>query len=160
MENLKIANFVKTFSFFFLVQTWICIILVHNVYIYICFHHPIDVKRYILSWTTGKTSFILIALTFQILGLKTHFGRELIVVKLLQNLTLNCHLCFSLGFHCKTYKRVQTLFAPSINHNNTSCLLQEEPLLYSCRASNPFVTRLCPCRSYIKEQAALCQSCL
>ncbi|XP_022787502.1 alpha-1,6-mannosylglycoprotein 6-beta-N-acetylglucosaminyltransferase A-like isoform X2 [Stylophora pistillata] len=53
-----------------------------------------------------------------------------------------------------------SILAPSMNTADSTCMLQSETLLFSCRAAKPGVVRVCPCRSYRKEQVALCESCL
>lgn len=65
------------------------------------------------------------------------------------------------GFLCKSTVFVESLFPPAFDTANGTCLLQSQPLLFSCRATGSDVRlrRLCPCRSYRKEQVALCESC-
>ncbi|EDO45788.1 predicted protein, partial [Nematostella vectensis] len=63
------------------------------------------------------------------------------------------------GMRCKSYKSLETLYAPASNSTDGSCLLQEQTLLFSCVARDSHVTRLCPCRTYQKEQVALCKNC-
>ncbi|KAL9958757.1 hypothetical protein ACROYT_G035815 [Oculina patagonica] len=53
-----------------------------------------------------------------------------------------------------------SILAPSLDTLSNTCQLQSQSLLFSCRAAKPDVVRLCPCRSYRKEQVALCESCL
>ena len=52
-----------------------------------------------------------------------------------------------------------SILAPSLNTSNNTCFLQGNSMLFSCRAARPGVIRVCPCRSYRKEQVALCESC-
>ena len=61
-------------------------------------------------------------------------------------------MCKSTFFH-------ESILAPSINTTDSICVLQTQPMLFSCRAALPGVVRICPCRSYRKEQAALCETC-
>ena len=66
---------------------------------------------------------------------------------------------FSSGFDCKSTFHQESIWVPSINTTDSSCVLQTQPLLFSCRAAWPRVVRVCPCRSYRKEQVALCETC-
>ncbi|KAM7436454.1 hypothetical protein ABFA07_013721 [Porites harrisoni] len=63
------------------------------------------------------------------------------------------------GFECGSIESLESLVAPSLNTTNNICLLQSQPLLFSCRAARPGVIRVCPCRSYRVEQVALCETC-
>ncbi|KAL9958747.1 hypothetical protein ACROYT_G035803 [Oculina patagonica] len=63
------------------------------------------------------------------------------------------------GVQCKSTAFRESILAPSFNTTDNSCLLQSQPLLFSCRAARPGVVRVCPCRSYRKEQVALCETC-
>ncbi|KAK2561560.1 hypothetical protein P5673_015541, partial [Acropora cervicornis] len=60
---------------------------------------------------------------------------------------------------CKSIVFLESLLAPAFHSADGGCWLQSQPLLFSCRAAGPGVQRLCPCRSYRKEQVALCTSC-
>ncbi|XP_020630378.1 alpha-1,6-mannosylglycoprotein 6-beta-N-acetylglucosaminyltransferase A-like [Orbicella faveolata] len=66
------------------------------------------------------------------------------------------------GLSCNASTTVSrdSILAPSLDTSNNLCLLQSQSLLFSCRAARPGVVRLCPCRSYRKEQVALCETCL
>ncbi|KAK0425031.1 hypothetical protein QR680_008994 [Steinernema hermaphroditum] len=57
--------------------------------------------------------------------------------------------------HCSEARRNASLtYAP------TSCLLQQNPLLYSCASKPPtLVQRICPCRSFKEGQSILCKDC-
>ena len=66
---------------------------------------------------------------------------------------------FRAGFECGSIESFESLVSPSLNTTNNICLLQSQPLLFSCRAARPGVIRVCPCRSYRVEQVALCESC-
>ena len=66
---------------------------------------------------------------------------------------------FRAGFECGSVESLESLVAPSLNTTNNICLLQSQPLLFSCRAARPGVIRVCPCRSYREEQVALCETC-
>ncbi|KAM7436456.1 hypothetical protein ABFA07_013722 [Porites harrisoni] len=65
------------------------------------------------------------------------------------------------GIQCHTSSIVSrdSILAPSLNTSNNTCFLQGNSMLFSCRAARPGVIRVCPCRSYRKEQVALCESC-
>lgn len=66
------------------------------------------------------------------------------------------------GLSCNASTTVSrdSILAPSLDTSNNICLLQSQSLLFSCRAAKPGVVRLCPCRSYRKEQVALCETCI
>ncbi|XP_056245621.1 alpha-1,6-mannosylglycoprotein 6-beta-N-acetylglucosaminyltransferase A-like [Seriola aureovittata] len=52
------------------------------------------------------------------------------------------------------------LVLPAFNNTSKHCLLQSDPLLFSCVRSNQSLIRICPCRDYIKDQIALCKACI
>lgn len=60
---------------------------------------------------------------------------------------------------CETYESVSVLHAPSFNSKNAVCYLQDNVMLFSCVAKQRSLQRLCPCRSFRKEQVALCEGC-
>uniref|UniRef100_A0A667ZAZ1 alpha-1,6-mannosyl-glycoprotein 6-beta-N-acetylglucosaminyltransferase n=1 Tax=Myripristis murdjan TaxID=586833 RepID=A0A667ZAZ1_9TELE len=49
---------------------------------------------------------------------------------------------------------------PAFDNGTRHCLLQSDPLLFSCVRSHPSLIRICPCRDYIKDQIALCKACV
>lgn len=49
---------------------------------------------------------------------------------------------------------------PAYNPTSEHCLFQLDPLLYSCVRSDQSLNRICPCRDYIKDQVALCNTCI
>ena len=53
---------------------------------------------------------------------------------------------------------VETVLAPCLLDDG-QCLLQENPLMYSCAACEASTERLCACREYIDNQVALCAQC-
>ncbi|XP_031559579.1 alpha-1,6-mannosylglycoprotein 6-beta-N-acetylglucosaminyltransferase A-like [Actinia tenebrosa] len=65
------------------------------------------------------------------------------------------------GFPCNTTRSEDTpsLVAPGYREDPPACLLQAQPLLFSCTATSPSTSRLCPCRDFKKGQVALCKSC-
>ncbi|XP_068751796.1 alpha-1,6-mannosylglycoprotein 6-beta-N-acetylglucosaminyltransferase A-like isoform X2 [Montipora capricornis] len=67
------------------------------------------------------------------------------------------------GVPCDTFSSAllhnERILAPSIKASDNSCQLQNNSMLFSCRGAKPGVWRICPCRSYRKEQTALCESC-
>ena len=66
---------------------------------------------------------------------------------------------FGSGFDCKSTFHQESIWVPSINTTDSSCVLQTQPLSFSCLAAWPRVVRVWPCRSYRKEQVALCETC-
>lgn len=63
------------------------------------------------------------------------------------------------NLRCNSTMFLESILAPSLDTADNKCQLQSQPLLFSCRAARPGVVRLCPCRSYRKEQVALCETC-
>ena len=61
---------------------------------------------------------------------------------------------------CTTVDTVEDIFYPSFNSNTKQCLLQKQSMLYSCVGEAYGLSRVCPCRDYIKGQTALCSTCL
>lgn len=49
---------------------------------------------------------------------------------------------------------------PAFAQPGQECLLQKEPLLFSCAGASAKYQRLCPCRDFRKGQVALCRDCL
>ncbi len=49
---------------------------------------------------------------------------------------------------------------PARHKDHQTCYLQNEQMLFSCAGEDEQFERLCPCRTFIKHQIALCQSCL
>lgn len=49
---------------------------------------------------------------------------------------------------------------PALAQPGQECLLQKEPLLFSCAGASTQHRRLCPCRDFRKGQVALCRDCL
>ncbi|TKR93664.1 hypothetical protein L596_008077 [Steinernema carpocapsae] len=48
----------------------------------------------------------------------------------------------------------------TLTHAPTTCLLQQNSLLYSCASKPPtLVQRICPCRTFKKGQSILCKDC-
>ena len=68
-------------------------------------------------------------------------------------------LIFRNNLRCNSTMFLESILAPSLDTADNKCQLQSQPLLFSCRAARPRVVRLCPCRSYRKEQVALCETC-
>ena len=65
------------------------------------------------------------------------------------------------GFPCNgtLVEDVPSLVAPGYRAHPPACILQTQVLLFSCAATSPSTSRLCPCRDYIKGQVALCDKC-
>ena len=59
---------------------------------------------------------------------------------------------------CLSAKQMSSLVAPGIHDDG--CLLQQDPINYSCTAKSKSTRRLCPCRDYRVGQSALCETCL
>ncbi|ESP01772.1 hypothetical protein LOTGIDRAFT_172419 [Lottia gigantea] len=63
------------------------------------------------------------------------------------------------GIQCAGTNKSSNIYYPSYNINTEQCILQADELLFSCVGSHSLLRRLCPCRSYIKGQIALCIGC-
>ncbi|XP_040057279.2 alpha-1,6-mannosylglycoprotein 6-beta-N-acetylglucosaminyltransferase A-like [Gasterosteus aculeatus] len=65
------------------------------------------------------------------------------------------------GVDCQTSELSDSqLVFPAFNRHRKHCVFQSDPLLFSCVRSDRSLTRICPCRDYIKEQIALCKACI
>ena len=64
-----------------------------------------------------------------------------------------------LGITCHGHLLHNHILYPAYRADMGQCVLQSEPLLYSCVGEDAVFTRLCPCRTFIKEQTAICQNC-
>ena len=49
---------------------------------------------------------------------------------------------------------------PARHFRLKTCYMQDEKMLFSCAGESENLQRLCPCRTFINDQSALCQSCL
>ena len=54
---------------------------------------------------------------------------------------------------------VEDIYFPAFNPKSKQCILQQQHLLFSCVGEHPDFSRLCPCRSYMEGQTALCTTC-
>lgn len=63
-------------------------------------------------------------------------------------------------FRCDKQATESNLYYPGYDVEAQTCVLQKETLLFSCVDKLPNFLRLCPCRSYIRGQMALCPDCL
>ena len=60
-----------------------------------------------------------------------------------------------------TYSADNDVIYPAISTSMTSqCVTQNDPLLFSCAGQNSRFVRLCPCRTFIQDQSAICKRCL
>ncbi|KAL5005564.1 hypothetical protein ScPMuIL_016722 [Solemya velum] len=60
---------------------------------------------------------------------------------------------------CHDKKASSDIFYPAMNVKTGECIIQKEELLFSCVGENKTLSRLCPCRNYMKGQSAMCQGC-
>ena len=65
-----------------------------------------------------------------------------------------------LGVTCHGTLLHNHILYPAYRADTGQCVLQSEPMLYSCVGEDSVFTRLCPCRTYVKEQTAICDECL
>lgn len=59
------------------------------------------------------------------------------------------------NLQCASVDYQSSLTAPSYSMLTKTCIIQNEPLLYSCADSAKYQKRLCVCREFVKEQVAL-----
>lgn len=64
------------------------------------------------------------------------------------------------GKKCNSMSKITDEFYPAYNVTTGGCILQEEPLMFSCVGQHPSLLRMCPCRTYFKYQTGICQICL
>ena len=66
------------------------------------------------------------------------------------------------GVKCRggEVKHAEDIYFPAYNVDSGVCILQSQPMLFSCVGGSAEFRRLCPCRTYIPEQTALCKNCL
>ncbi|XP_065064114.1 alpha-1,6-mannosylglycoprotein 6-beta-N-acetylglucosaminyltransferase A-like [Rhopilema esculentum] len=64
------------------------------------------------------------------------------------------------GVKCNELRSIRSLESPSFHRANGTCFIQEHYMYFSCVAYDTTLQRLCPCRTFIPEQSALCQGCL
>ncbi|KAL6101237.1 uncharacterized protein ACO6RY_08203 [Pungitius sinensis] len=65
------------------------------------------------------------------------------------------------GVDCQSWELSNSrLVFPAFDRLRKHCVFQSDPLLFSCVRSDRSLTRVCPCRDYIKEQIALCKACI
>ena len=118
-------------------------------------------------WTFSQARRVIIVRTifFSSVGCRFWSNKAGCCVVYKTNKTFNCIIVFTVdsraGIQCHTSSMVSrdSILAPSLNTSNNTCFLQGNSMLFSCRAARPGVIRVCPCRSYRKEQVALCESC-
>ncbi|XP_068602656.1 alpha-1,6-mannosylglycoprotein 6-beta-N-acetylglucosaminyltransferase A-like [Brachionichthys hirsutus] len=73
----------------------------------------------------------------------------------------NARQVASYGVKCETSElSAHYLVLPAYSVKDQHCLFQSDALLFSCVRSHESLTRICPCRDYIKEQIALCKACV
>jgi alpha-1,3(6)-mannosylglycoprotein beta-1,6-N-acetyl-glucosaminyltransferase len=61
---------------------------------------------------------------------------------------------------CTSVENLSEVYAPAFERRSSKCIMQEDPLLFSCVGESEGLIRLCPCRDYIPGQTALCKDCL
>ena len=64
------------------------------------------------------------------------------------------------GAKCSSVDKQEDIYYPAFQADSGLCTLQGHSLLYSCVGEHPDLSRLCPCRDFIKGQTALCPTCL
>ncbi|KAA0712059.1 Alpha-1,6-mannosylglycoprotein 6-beta-N-acetylglucosaminyltransferase A [Triplophysa tibetana] len=63
------------------------------------------------------------------------------------------------GVQCKTVDSASDNNVPAFSASEQHCVFQSDLLLFSCAGSHLALTRVCPCRDYMKGQVALCKDC-
>ncbi|XP_056153597.1 alpha-1,6-mannosylglycoprotein 6-beta-N-acetylglucosaminyltransferase B-like [Lampris incognitus] len=64
-----------------------------------------------------------------------------------------------LGLGCSSMGQEVNHLFPAYSPWGRRCVLQQEPLLFSCAGYEPSHRRLCPCRAHLPGQVALCPDC-
>lgn len=64
------------------------------------------------------------------------------------------------GVECKTVESASDIVVPAYSESARHCVFQSDLLLFSCAGAHQSLTRICPCRDYMKGQVALCKDCL
>lgn len=64
------------------------------------------------------------------------------------------------GVECKTVDSANDIVVPAFSETSRHCVFQSDLLLFSCAGAHQTLTRICPCRDYMKGQVALCKDCL
>uniref|UniRef100_A0A8C1TL78 alpha-1,6-mannosyl-glycoprotein 6-beta-N-acetylglucosaminyltransferase n=1 Tax=Cyprinus carpio TaxID=7962 RepID=A0A8C1TL78_CYPCA len=64
------------------------------------------------------------------------------------------------GVECKTVESTSDIVVPAFSESVQHCVFQSDLLLFSCAGAHQSLTRICPCRDYMKGQVALCKDCL
>ncbi|XP_021366122.1 alpha-1,6-mannosylglycoprotein 6-beta-N-acetylglucosaminyltransferase A-like isoform X1 [Mizuhopecten yessoensis] len=64
------------------------------------------------------------------------------------------------GVSCKSGKSMSDIYYPAYDINTAECIIQKEEILFSCVGQSASLQRLCPCRTFIKGQSALCEECV
>uniref|UniRef100_A0A8D0CBG4 alpha-1,6-mannosyl-glycoprotein 6-beta-N-acetylglucosaminyltransferase n=1 Tax=Salvator merianae TaxID=96440 RepID=A0A8D0CBG4_SALMN len=64
------------------------------------------------------------------------------------------------NIECHTVESANDIVVPSFDERRKHCVFQGDLLLFSCAGSHPNLSRICPCRDYLKGQVALCKDCL
>ncbi|XP_026054807.1 alpha-1,6-mannosylglycoprotein 6-beta-N-acetylglucosaminyltransferase A-like [Carassius auratus] len=67
---------------------------------------------------------------------------------------------FRYGVECKTVESASDNVVPAFSESTGHCVFQSDLLLFSCAGAHQSLTRICPCRDYMKGQVALCKDCL
>uniref|UniRef100_A0A8C2BD47 alpha-1,6-mannosyl-glycoprotein 6-beta-N-acetylglucosaminyltransferase n=1 Tax=Cyprinus carpio TaxID=7962 RepID=A0A8C2BD47_CYPCA len=67
---------------------------------------------------------------------------------------------FRYGVECKTVESTSDIVVPAFSESVQHCVFQSDLLLFSCAGAHQSLTRICPCRDYMKGQVALCKDCL
>uniref|UniRef100_A0A672Q982 alpha-1,6-mannosyl-glycoprotein 6-beta-N-acetylglucosaminyltransferase n=1 Tax=Sinocyclocheilus grahami TaxID=75366 RepID=A0A672Q982_SINGR len=67
---------------------------------------------------------------------------------------------FRYGVECKTVESTSDIVVPAFSESVRHCVFQSDLLLFSCAGAHQSLTRICPCRDYMKGQVALCKDCL
>lgn len=83
----------------------------------------------------------------------------LIGISYLQTFPLSIS-CGRYGVECKTVESANDIVVPAFSESVQHCVFQSDLLLFSCAGAHQSLTRICPCRDYMKGQVALCKDCL
>ncbi|PVD38108.1 hypothetical protein C0Q70_00719 [Pomacea canaliculata] len=60
---------------------------------------------------------------------------------------------------CSSSSQSANIYYPAFNAETGACIVQEDEALFSCVGGKDNIQRICPCRTYIPGQYALCVGC-
>lgn len=78
----------------------------------------------------------------------------------LQNINSKREIERIVGKSCAIETSIEDIYYPAFKEDTGQCILQKKQTLFSCVGEQNHLVRVCACRTYLKQQTALCQKCL